>query len=173
MISTSDSNNSNPILIHISDLLSTIAMTETGKKLILHQSLHEPPSRSILKVVTSFVKNGIETEGLKSNLNVLGGFIFFLRQIYRTCDGSHCLEDLALHSILSKAVADSKSKESLKSDQIEWKTLLIDNILNFAGTPKGVLYLQQSNTMFPCVDHMFLRCYFFSIFTQYVLNNCM
>ena len=38
-----------------------------------------------------------------------------------------------------------------------WEDTLRDNLLNFAGTPKGVLLLQQTGAMNECVAYMHSR----------------
>ena len=35
-----------------------------------------------------------------------------------------------------------------------WESSLIDNLLNFAGTPKGLLLLQQTGKINECVAYM-------------------
>ena len=43
-------------------------------------------------------------------------------------------------------------------DRFAWESSLIDNLLNFAGTPKGLLLLQQTGKMNECVAFMHERC---------------
>ena len=38
--------------------------------------------------------------------------------------------------------------------RLVWESSLIDNLLNFAGTPKGLLLLQQTRKMNECVAYM-------------------
>ena len=38
-----------------------------------------------------------------------------------------------------------------------WEETLLDNLLNFAATPKGLLLLQQTGAINECVSHMFSR----------------
>jgi len=38
--------------------------------------------------------------------------------------------------------------------RLVWESSLIDNLLNFAGTPKGLLLLQQTGKMNECVAYM-------------------
>ncbi|KAJ3072031.1 hypothetical protein HK102_006330, partial [Quaeritorhiza haematococci] len=147
------------------------------------------------------------------SLKILGSFIFFLRQLYRTSEGLLWLQEHELHLALAEnmklfdsespyanlsgghsgahsnerpkvpAAAMSGVKEALQrgvggdgvsnADQSaagsisnplfeyasfeEWKVICIDNLLNFAGTPKGVLLLQQSGAMEECMKYMFHR----------------
>lgn len=43
------------------------------------------------------------------------------------------------------------------SNRMMWEETLLDNLLNFAATPKGVLLLQQTGAINECVSHMFSR----------------
>ena len=38
-----------------------------------------------------------------------------------------------------------------------WEDMLRDNLLNFAGTPKGLLLLQQTGAINECVSYMHSR----------------
>ena len=38
-----------------------------------------------------------------------------------------------------------------------WEDTLRDNLLNYAGTPKGVLLLQQTGALNECVTYLFSR----------------
>lgn len=38
-----------------------------------------------------------------------------------------------------------------------WEETLLDNLLNFAATPKGLLLLQRTGAINECVSHMFSR----------------
>ena len=38
-----------------------------------------------------------------------------------------------------------------------WEDTLRDNLLNYAGTPKGLLLLQQTGALKDCVAYMFSR----------------
>ena len=40
------------------------------------------------------------------------------------------------------------------SYRLVWESSLIDNLLNFAGTPKGLLLLQQTGKINECVAYM-------------------
>lgn len=43
------------------------------------------------------------------------------------------------------------------SDRMMWGETLLDNLLNFAATPRGLLLLQQTGAIHECVSHMFAR----------------
>lgn len=38
-----------------------------------------------------------------------------------------------------------------------WEEMLVDNLLNFAATPKGLMLLQQTGATHECVAYMFTR----------------
>lgn len=38
-----------------------------------------------------------------------------------------------------------------------WEEMLLDNLLNFAATPKGLMLLQQTGATHECVAYMFTR----------------
>ncbi|KAJ3197649.1 hypothetical protein HK101_002077 [Irineochytrium annulatum] len=158
------------VLINIAETLSNIAATDSGRKFILRggkTTENANPSKArtgcrseLLKAIATFAKYGFEGDVKLVSLKVLSAYVFFLRQLYRTCEGLFCLEGYRLHKSLSTNLHDGKSLDcsdtpSISSD--EWRTMLIDNLLNFAGTPKGVLLLQQSGSMETCVAHMFHR----------------
>lgn len=41
--------------------------------------------------------------------------------------------------------------------RVAWEEMLLDNLLNFAATPKGLLLLQQTGAINECVTYMFSR----------------
>lgn len=43
------------------------------------------------------------------------------------------------------------------SPRLLWEETLLDSLLNFAATPKGLLLLQQTGAINECVSHMFSR----------------
>ncbi|KAI9340897.1 broad-minded protein-domain-containing protein [Obelidium mucronatum] len=162
------------ILINIAHLLSTIASSESGRKLILRgenakshsDSISRKNESKVLQTLIKFVVDSLEGVLQPSptlSLQVLGAFIFFLRQLYRTCEGVQLLQKYTLHRALTKNMGDSKwfhkwnQVGSIEISRREWETMTIDNLLNFAGTPKGVLLLHESGAMEQCVAHMFHR----------------
>uniref|UniRef100_A0A3Q3DFD7 Protein broad-minded n=1 Tax=Hippocampus comes TaxID=109280 RepID=A0A3Q3DFD7_HIPCM len=77
---------------------------------------------------------------------VCGAFISVCGQMYKTCEGLRVLEAYSLH----KAAVAAWRKQM-------WEETLLDSLLNFAATPKGVLLLHQTGAMQECVSHMFSR----------------
>ncbi|KAJ3254152.1 hypothetical protein HK104_007239, partial [Borealophlyctis nickersoniae] len=175
--------NDEGILLDIAETLSNIAATDSGKKFILRgetefrndalkkgstststaaaSSTSPAASGGIFETVVTFVRTSLDgTLKRPTSVKVLGAHIFFLRQLYRTCEGLLKLQRYDLHKTLATTVENAKWMKPLKDRPMlikEWNSISIDNLLNFAGTPKGVLLLQQSGSMEPCVSYMFHR----------------
>ncbi|KAJ3147472.1 hypothetical protein HDU89_005295 [Geranomyces variabilis] len=168
-------------LLDVAETLSNIAATDAGRNYLLKQEtvpIPHPTSAipaakgkakitsavhpSILEAVASFVQSTVKAGPVsREQVKVLGGFVFLLRQLYRTCEGLRHLQRHDLHMTLATTLNDgawlagpdnvAQTGESLSK---KWHPMAVDNLLNFAGTPKGVLLLQLSGSMNPCVVHM-------------------
>ncbi|KAJ3052354.1 hypothetical protein HK097_006475 [Rhizophlyctis rosea] len=163
------------LLLDVAETLSDIATTEMGKQFILRGEAgltdtksssqpHASPATAtagVIEVIVSFVRSSLSgTMKRSTSVKVLGAYIFVLRQLYRTCEGLLRLQRYDLHKLLSATVENATWMKSVKDQASllqEWTTISVDNLLNFAGTPKGVLLLQQSGSMEPCVSYMFHR----------------
>ncbi|TRY89901.1 hypothetical protein DNTS_034232 [Danionella cerebrum] len=116
---------------------------------------------------------------------VSGAFIFVCRQMYNTCEGLQVLRPYSLHECIAKAWRTKTSMAThflppqtssvservptpvpgapptLVSQELQsmeaWEEVLLDNLLNFAATPKGLLLLQQTGAINECVTYMFSR----------------
>ncbi|KAJ8779798.1 hypothetical protein J1605_012285 [Eschrichtius robustus] len=103
---------------------------------------------------------------------VKGAFTSVCRQIYCTCEGLQVLIPYSLHesivkawkktSLLSERIptpvqgSDSVSSISQESQNImAWEENLLDDLLNFAATPKGLQLLQRTGAINECVTFMF------------------
>ncbi|XP_070651993.1 protein broad-minded isoform X4 [Bos indicus] len=114
---------------------------------------------------------------------VKGAFTSVCRQIYGTCEGLQVLIPYSLHESIAKAWkktsllseriptpvegSDSVSLVSQESQNIKhglydiytssmaWEENLLDDLLNFAATPKGLLLLQRTGAINECVTFMF------------------
>ncbi|KAJ3208291.1 hypothetical protein HDU67_006913 [Dinochytrium kinnereticum] len=164
------STTSDEVLRNIAETLSNIAATDSGNRFLLrgkrnHKilplSLRKSNRSDILTTVSEFVRQALEghLRG-KVSLSVIGAYIFFLRQLYRTCEGLSWVEGFSIHKLLARRSKDDEWVLAMEEGGMaveEWQTISIDNLLNFAGTPKGVLLLQQSGAMDICVAHMFNR----------------
>uniref|UniRef100_A0A3Q3B1D3 Protein broad-minded n=1 Tax=Kryptolebias marmoratus TaxID=37003 RepID=A0A3Q3B1D3_KRYMA len=101
-----------------------------------------------------------------------GAFIFVCRQIYNTCKGLQVLRTYGLHIALASAWKKTSSlaeriptpvpgantaKSTQEMHNLVWEETLLDSLLNFAATPKGLLLLQQTGAINECISYMFSR----------------
>ncbi|NWX51915.1 BROMI protein, partial [Steatornis caripensis] len=167
-------------LIDIADILGRIAAVEDGLSLLLYgenEKTAKEDSPTAVHVIVQFTKKLLHDDiSLLSGSEVLpvvkGAFIFVCRQMYRTCEGLQMLIPYGLHesigeawkktSLLSERVptpvtgADSASSVSLESKNILlWEETLLDALLNFSATPKGLFLLHSTGAMNDCVNFMF------------------
>uniref|UniRef100_A0A4W6EPP2 Protein broad-minded n=1 Tax=Lates calcarifer TaxID=8187 RepID=A0A4W6EPP2_LATCA len=165
----------------IADILARIANTDRGLNLFLYEKnllvAHSERTFAALAIVQFTLKlldkelsSLIESD---TSHTLCGAFIFVCRQIYNTCEGLQVLRPYGLH----KAVAAAWKKSSSLSERIPtpvpgatagastqelqnmliWEETLLDSLLNFAATPKGLLLLQQTGAINECVSYMFSR----------------
>ncbi|XP_058470167.1 protein broad-minded [Solea solea] len=103
-----------------------------------------------------------------------GAFVFVCRQMYNTCEGLQVLMPHGLHTAVAAAwkktsslsdrtptpvpgvTAVASSSQELQ-ERLIWEETLLDSLLNFAATPKGLLLLQQTGAINECVSYMFSR----------------
>ncbi|XP_070782053.1 protein broad-minded [Enoplosus armatus] len=168
----------------IADVLARIANTDRGLALFLYEKnllVAHSERTSAARVIVQFTLRLLDKE--LSSLSesdvphtLCGAFIFVCRQIYNTCQGLQVLRPYGLH----KAIAAAWKKTSSLSERVPtpvpgattgtstqelqnmliWEETLLDSLLNFAATPKGLLLLQQTGAINECV------CYMFSRFTK-------
>ncbi|XP_061560030.1 protein broad-minded isoform X1 [Phycodurus eques] len=167
----------------VADVLARMVNTHGGLALFLYEKNllvgHGERStaahvllRYTLKLLDRELSAPGEGEGGSSRA-LCGAFIFVCRQMYNTCEGLQVLRAYGL----DKAAAAAWRKTSSLSERIPtpvpgnnpptstqelqdmqmWEETLLDSLLNFASTPKGVLMLQQTGAMQECVSHMFSR----------------
>ncbi|XP_054993126.1 protein broad-minded [Sorex araneus] len=176
----SSPNCSETALIRIADILTRIASVEEGLILLLHNenmSSLDGKSPTGVHIIAQFSKKLLDEDisifsGSEMLPMVKGAFISVCRQIYSTCEGLQVLIPYALHesiarawkktSLLSERIptpvegSDSVSSVSQESQNImAWEENLLDDLLNFAATPKGLLLLQRTGAINECVTFMF------------------
>ncbi|XP_059368287.1 protein broad-minded isoform X2 [Carassius carassius] len=168
-------------LTHIADTLARIASTERGLSLLLYDRnlvSAEGESISAAHVVVQFTQRLLSKElhvfsELEIPPAVSGAFIFVCRQMYNTCEGLQVLRPYSLHECIAKAWRTTSSVSErvptpvpgappvITSQELQsvvaWEEMLLDNLLNFAATPKGLLLLQQTGAINECVTYMFSR----------------
>lgn len=166
-------------LIHIADILARIASVEEGLILLLYgenMNSSEEESLTGAHIIAKFSKKLLEEDisifsGSEMLPVVKGAFISVCRQIYGTCEGLQVLLPYGLHESIAKAWkktsllseriptpvegSDSVSSVSQVSpNSVAWEDNLLDDLLNFAATPKGLLLLQRTGAINECVTFM-------------------
>ncbi|XP_074540670.1 protein broad-minded [Halichoeres trimaculatus] len=165
----------------IADVLARIANTDRGLALFLYEEnlvIADSERTSAAHVIVQFTLKLLDKElPLLSDLDnfhaLCGAFIFVCRQIYNTCEGLQVLRPYGLHkavaaawketSILSERVptpvpgATAETSAPEQKSTVIWEETLLDSLLNFAATPKGLLLLQQTGAINECVSYMFSR----------------
>ncbi|XP_061563025.1 protein broad-minded isoform X2 [Cololabis saira] len=165
----------------IADILARIASTDRGLALFLHEKnlvVAHSDRTFAADVVVQFTLRLLD-KGLPS-LNesdvthaLCGAFIFVCRQIYNTCDGLQVLRPYGLHKALAAAWKQTSSLSERvptpvlgcspgppaqeTQNMLLWEETLLDSLLNFAATPKGLLLLQQTGALNECIAYMFSR----------------
>ncbi|KAF1651391.1 Protein broad-minded, partial [Eudyptes chrysocome] len=167
-------------LIDVADILARIAAVEDGLSLLLYgenEKTAKADSPTAVHVIVQFTKKLLHDDiSLLSGSEILpvvkGAFIFVCRQMYRTCEGLQMVIPYGLHesigeawkkmSLLSERVptpitgVDSTSSISLESKNILlWEETLLDALLNFSATPKGLFLLHSTGAMNDSVNFMF------------------
>nr|XP_025044876.1 protein broad-minded isoform X3 [Pelodiscus sinensis] len=169
-------------LIQIADILARIAAVEDGLSLLLYgRNMNSAKKDSLTAAHTIFQ---FTKKLLEENISVLSGtemlpalkgaFIFVCRQMYGTCEGLQVLIPYGLH----ESIAEAWKKASVLSERIPtpvpgtdsissgnqepqnimvWEETLLDDLLHFAATPKGLLLLQNTGTLNECVTFMFSK----------------
>ncbi|XP_005433974.2 protein broad-minded [Falco cherrug] len=167
-------------LIDVADILARIAAVEDGLSLLLYgenEKTAKDDSPTAVHVIVPFTKKLLRDDiSLLSGAELLpavkGAFIFVCRQMYRTCEGLQILLPYGLHesiaeawkkmSLLSERVptpvtgADLTSSISLESKNVLlWEETLLDALLNFSATPKGLFLLHSTGAINDCVNFIF------------------
>ncbi|XP_045355385.1 protein broad-minded isoform X1 [Leopardus geoffroyi] len=175
-------NCSETALIHIADILARIASIEEGLTLLLYgENMNSSGEKSSTgaHIIAQFSKKLLDEDisifsGSEMLPVVKGAFISVCRQIYGTCEGLQVLIPYSLHESIAKAWKKTslqsertptpvKCLESISSVSQEsqnlmaWEENLLDDLLNFAATPKGLLFLQRTGAINECLTFMFNR----------------
>ncbi|XP_078356589.1 protein broad-minded-like, partial [Oculina patagonica] len=174
-VDSCDSAGAETTLLLVADVLATLAVTETGQRQLLYGETQDRWHKnrfSPAHTIAQFAKKALSDRlpGGTPSKAVIAGFVFVCRQLYNTCDGLMVLNHYELHQHVANAwikVHETAASEEaeLGSDEtppdyiqdeelLVWESSLIDNLLNFAGTPKGLLLLQQTGKINECVAYM-------------------
>uniref|UniRef100_A0A8C4ECP3 Protein broad-minded n=1 Tax=Dicentrarchus labrax TaxID=13489 RepID=A0A8C4ECP3_DICLA len=147
----------------IADVLARIANTDRGLALFLYEKnlvLAHSERTFAAHVTVQFTLRLLDKElsslsESDTSHTLCGAFIFVCRQIYNTCEGLQVLRPYGL-LFTSYIHSCSVSVFQFRSRHI-WEETLLDSLLNFAATPKGLLLLQQTGAINECVSYMFSR----------------
>ncbi|XP_007484560.1 protein broad-minded isoform X2 [Monodelphis domestica] len=175
-------NCSETALIYIADVLARIASVEEGLFLLLYgenMNSSKDENSTGAHLIAQFSKKLLDEDisvfsGSEMLPVVKGAFISVCRQMYSTCEGLEVLIPYSLHDSIAKAWkktsllseriptpvegSDSISSVSQESQNImAWEENLLDDLLNFAATPRGLLLLQKTGAINDCVSFMFNR----------------
>lgn len=172
-VESCDSAGAENTLLLVADVLATLAVSENGRKQLLYGETQDRWQRSRFSsahTIAQFAKKALSDRlpGGTPSKAIISGFVFVCRQLYNTCDGLMVLNPYELHQFVANAwikvyESASSADEVLAPDETSpeeqeelfvWESSLIDNLLNFAGTPKGLLLLQQTGKMNECVAYM-------------------
>lgn len=161
----------------IADVLARIASNNKGLDLFLHKEnvvLSHSERTFAAHVIVQFTLKLLNKElpGLSDPeffYSLCGAFIFVCRQMYNTCEGLQVLRPYGLHKALAaawtqireglpKSVPGASQTLTSESENMRmWEETILDSLLNFAVTPKGLLLLQQTGAINECVGYMFSR----------------
>ncbi|XP_065486989.1 protein broad-minded isoform X4 [Caloenas nicobarica] len=167
-------------LIDVADILARIASVDGGLSPLLYGESEKTAKQNrptAVHIIVQFTKKLLHDDishlcGSELLPVVKGAFIFVCRQMYRTCEGLQMLIPYGLHesiaeawkktSLLSERVptpvtgVESTSSISLESkNTLLWEDTLLDALLNFSATPKGLFLLHSTGALNDCVNFMF------------------
>uniref|UniRef100_A0A3Q1J5H0 Protein broad-minded n=1 Tax=Anabas testudineus TaxID=64144 RepID=A0A3Q1J5H0_ANATE len=161
----------------IADVLAHIANTDRGLALFLYEnSLVTCAAHVVVQFTLRLLHKEFPSLSESDAYHTLcGAFIFVCRQIYNTFEGLQVLRPYGLHRALAAAwkqtsslservptpvpgAAAGASTQELQNMLI-WEETLLDSLLNFSATPKGLLLLQQTGAINECVSYMFSHHY--------------
>lgn len=138
------------LMLVIGDLLARIASTLEGQVLLLsttEDSNHVAicPADIIAEFTVAKI-NQICQSRSDDHVELTTNFLLVCRLLYRTHEGFRVLSKHKLDIHLKDAFNTFDSKGGLR--RTSWERTLVDSMLNFASTPKGMLALQTTGASF-------------------------
>ena len=135
--------------------LSQLAGNDRGKKFLIAQNYQTNLIDLIFTLINSFISQKRQI----IPFNTIGLYIDFLRQIYSGPEGIDLVHSYKLAVLINNL---------LSYEDPSWRSVAIENVLNFAQTPKGisgcrltcnigVQLLNDSVMLTECVLHLFRR----------------
>jgi hypothetical protein len=163
-------------LVWIGDMMAVLASSQSGRMQLLYGEKNPRWTKTrsspvhTLAQFAQYALDGSLSASIPSE-RVVSSFVFVCRQLYNTCEGLVVLYPYELHMHVAVAWREAVSAASSPilvppssigsgsstTDIFRWEDTLVDNLLNFAGTPKGLLLLQQTGTLSRCVAYMYQR----------------
>lgn len=144
---TVDSQISSVCLFSLAESFSHIFSSNLGRYFILE---HPEISVKLIDQSLKLIKEKPKSRGGRFEDRVQSAFTFLLRQLYRTFEGFNLIKKHNLEIFLAHCIVKGPSTEEEK----ERNRSLIDNLLNFAVTPQGMLLLEKTGKMKECVFYM-------------------
>lgn len=160
----------------IADVLARIANSNKGLDLFLHKKnvvMSNSERTFAAHIIAQFTLKLLNKElpGLSDPevfYSLCGAFVFVCRQMYNTCEGLQVLRPYGLHKALAAAWKKIRAKLQTSApgttqasgeheNSCFWEETILDSLLNFAVTPKGLLLLEQTGAINECVGYMFSR----------------
>ena len=94
-----------------------------------------------VNTIAEFVVHSLSGSKPPVSPPVTGAWLFVCRQLYNTGEGLLLLEPYSLHMHMASVLKGLIRKEGevkghKESADFSWEESLVDNLLNFAGTPK-------------------------------------
>lgn len=147
------------LCLHIGEIMSMIASSTVGRHVLLEAgpSNAKSPATTLATFVSGALQYFISHKELPFNREVVTAFLFTCRQLYSSNEGLLALQSFKLNMLCSRILQTRLLHELQYSNVDVFETVFVDNLLNFAGTPKGVQLLHQSGSMERCVTYMSQR----------------
>lgn len=139
--------------LSIAKVLSVLASTDQGRKYFLQGRTSNNHNNDLLELFTSFVDKSLFETQERISQRIIEASLFFLRQFYKTYEGLLWMNRFNIH----KSLAKSRLSLNNSGGNEQFDLMLIDNLLNFGATPKGVVLLHNSGSMVACVSYMLAR----------------
>ncbi|CAF1415924.1 unnamed protein product [Adineta steineri] len=171
-------------LISLADLFAAMASNDVGYQYLIRTPSSSNPSPASLivsyvkRIISQYTNNrsGLITPDLSLTTSyssmptkLLSEFIYVCRLIYSRTMGLLTIKRTNLHKILADAFKieietnntpslyrsqSVVSEDQLNQNNISWKDTLLDNLLLFAVTPKGMYLLTQTSYLPECVTYI-------------------
>jgi hypothetical protein len=166
------------VVANVATILAAIASTRCGHQHLLYgeggdwrrSMKEESRGTAPVHVIVKFALKALTSDAYEDILSrdVVSSLLDVCRLLYCSCEGLYVVVQYGLHYHIASAWRDAKrnadnvtptpqSGVSEQRKEVRWEMQLCDDLLNFAGTPKGVLLLQQTGVFRDCVLFLYSR----------------